>query len=164
MSNPLTLRRATRADAVTLADIHIAARATAMPWLRVVHSAEETHWWMTQVVVPRLEVWVADRAGDALGFLALQDEWVEQLYVEPSAWRIGAGSMLLEHAKLRRPNGLKLWTFQRNALARAFYRKHCFTEQRETDGCANEEREPDVLLEWRSFTSSCGAAKPRVEG
>jgi GNAT superfamily N-acetyltransferase len=150
MSHPLTLRRASRADAITLADIHISARAMAMPWLRVVHSAEETRWWMTQVVVPRLEVWVAERESAVLGFVALQDEWVEQLYVDPSAWRSGSGSTLLGHAKQRRPDGLKLWTFQRNALARAFYRKHGFIELRETDGSANEEREPDVMLEWRA--------------
>src|SRR3954466_1013828 len=94
---PLSPPRATRADAIPLADIHIAARATAMPWLRVVHSADETRWWMTQVVVPRLEVWVAERTGAPLGFAALQDEWLEHLYVEPTAWRTGAGSMLLEH-------------------------------------------------------------------
>ncbi len=70
-------------------------------------------------------------------------------YVDPSAWRSGAGSLLLDHAKQRRPNGLKLWTFQRNALARAFYRGHGFVDVRETDGSANEEREPDVMLEWK---------------
>ena len=154
MSASITLRRATRADAIRLADIHIAARVTAMPWLRVVHTAEETRWWMTQVVVPRLEVWVADRAGAPLGFAALQDEWLEQLYIDPSAWRVGTGSLLLAHAKQRRPDGLKLWTFQRNELARKFYRKHGFAELRQTDGSANEEREPDVMLEWKPLTES----------
>jgi GNAT superfamily N-acetyltransferase len=120
-----------------------------MPWLRVVHSAEETRWWMTQVVVPRLEVWVAERASAPLGFAAIQDEWLEHLYVTPTAWRASAGSMLLEHTKQRRPDGLKLWTFQRNGLARNFYRKHGFIEMRMTDGSANEEREPDVMLEWK---------------
>ncbi len=147
--HPLTLRRATRADSIVLAEIHIAARATAMPWLRVVHSAEETRWWMTQVVLPRLEVWVAERDGAALGFLALQDEWIEQLYVDPSAWRVGVGSTLLDHARQRRPGGLKLWTFQRNTMARDFYRKRGLVEVRQTDGSANEECEPDVMLEWR---------------
>ena len=151
-SASITLRRATRADALTLADIHIAARATAMPWLRVVHTTEETRWWMTQVVVPRLEVWVAERDGATLGFAALQDEWLEHLYVEPSAWHAGAGTLLLNHAKQRQPAGLKLWTFQRNALARAFYAKHGFSEMRETDGSANEEREPDVMLAWKPST------------
>jgi GNAT superfamily N-acetyltransferase len=149
MSEPLSLRRATRADSRTLADIHITARATAMPWLRVLHSPDETRWWMTQVVVPRLEVWIAERDGATLGFAALQDEWLEHLYVDPTAWRAGAGTMLLDHVKQRQPAGLKLWTFQRNALARNFYRKHGFSEQRQTDGSANEEREPDVMLEWR---------------
>lgn len=41
-----------------------------------------------------------------------------------------------------------MWVFQRNEGARAFYAKHGFTEVERTDGAANEEREPDVLLAW----------------
>jgi ribosomal protein S18 acetylase RimI-like enzyme len=55
---------------------------------------------------------------------------------------------LLDTAKARRPEGLRLWVFQRNEGARAFYAKHGFTEVERTDGAANEEREPDVLLAW----------------
>lgn len=81
--------------------------------------------------------------------MALSDGWIEQLYVEPVAWRMGAGSALLEHVQLRQPDGFLLWTFQRNAMARAFYRKHGLVELRMTDGHDNEEKEPDVLLGWK---------------
>jgi ribosomal protein S18 acetylase RimI-like enzyme len=73
---------------------------------------------------------------------------VEHLYVKPDAQRAGIGSTLLDAAKARRPAGLRLWVFQRNEGARAFYAKHGFAEVERTDGAANEEREPDVLLAW----------------
>jgi GNAT superfamily N-acetyltransferase len=71
-----------------------------------------------------------------------------QLYVEPSALRSGVGSALLQVAK-DAASHLQLWTFQANSNARSFYRSQGFLEVRLTDGAANEEQEPDVLLEWR---------------
>jgi GNAT superfamily N-acetyltransferase len=153
MTGSIALRRVSRADADRLTAIHVDARAAAMPWLRVVHTPTETHWWMVNVVLPRLEVVVAERDDEAVGFCALTADWVEQLYVDPPAWRHGVGAVLLAHAKHRCPKGFRLWTFQRNALARSFYRKHGLVEVRETDGSANEEAEPDVLLEWRPAAS-----------
>jgi hypothetical protein len=46
------------------------------------------------------------------------------------------------------PGGLRLWVFERNSGARAFYARHGFAEVTRTDGSGNEEREPDVLLGW----------------
>lgn len=143
------LRPAEPSDAPRLAQIHRQARAAAMPWLAVVHTLEDTQSWMTNVVLPRQDVWLAV-AGDATqGFIALTPGWVEQLYIEPAAWRNGTGSALLQQAKLRQPDGFRLWTFQRNAMARGFYRKHGLAEIRCTDGYDNEEKEPDVLLGWK---------------
>ncbi len=107
---------------------------------------------MANVVLAQQEVWIA-AAGDAVaGFMALTDGWVEQLYIDPASWRTGAGSALLQHAKECRPAGFQLWTFQRNAMARQFYRKHGLAELRTTDGYDNEEKEPDVLLGWKLTT------------
>jgi putative acetyltransferase len=44
---------------------------------------------------------------------------------------------------------VRLWTFQVNARSRAFYRRQGFVEALFTDGAANEEKQPDVMLEWR---------------
>ena len=43
---------------------------------------------------------------------------------------------------------LRLWVFQKNTAALAFYRARGFREVERTDGSRNEEREPDVLLAW----------------
>lgn len=104
---------------------------------------------MTNVVLPHQDVWMAVRDNDIVGMIALTEDWVHHLYVDPACWRAGSGSALLELAKHRRPNGFRLWTFQRNTLARGFYRKHGLTEIRLTDGYDNEEKEPDVLLGWK---------------
>ena len=148
-SNPFVLRSGLAGDASTLARIHTQARAAAMPWLPVLHSDEETDAWMANVVLPMQEVCIATRDDAVVGFMAMTDGWVEQLYVEPASWRAGAGSILLEHAKRCQPNGFRLWTFQRNAMARAFYRKHGLVELKSTNGYDNEEKEPDVLLGWK---------------
>jgi len=145
----MQLRAASPDDAALLARIHIEARAAAMPWLPVLHTREETESWMAKVVLPGQDVWIAAREDTAIGFVALTPAWVEQLYIKPAAWRCGVGSLLLNHAKQRQPGGFRLWTFQRNAMARSFYRKHGLVEIRTTDGYDNEEREPDVLLGWK---------------
>jgi GNAT superfamily N-acetyltransferase len=146
------LRPAALRNASELAQIHVRARTAAMPWLPTLHSTEETATWMANVVLPRQDVWIALRDGAVVGFVALMPGWIEQLYVDPIAWRSGIGSALIDHAKQHHPEGFRLWTFQRNAMARSFYRKHGLIEIRSTDGYDNEEKEPDVLLGWK-FTS-----------
>ena len=44
---------------------------------------------------------------------------------------------------------LRLWVFQKNAAAISFYQARGFREIERTDGSRNEEREPDLLMEWR---------------
>jgi GNAT superfamily N-acetyltransferase len=139
--------RATPEDAVAVAAVFGAARRAAMPWLPVLHSEEEDRVHFAEVI-GECEVLVARREGDPIAFIALKEDLVEHLYVQPDAQRAGIGSALLEAAKSRHPSGLQLWVFQRNHGARAFYAGHGFVEARLTDGSANEEREPDVLLTW----------------
>jgi putative acetyltransferase len=149
MSAPFDLRSATAQDAPVLARIHRQARAIAMPWLPVLHTPDEDLVWMRTVVLAKQQVTVAASHDSVLGCIALTDGWVEHLYVDPASWRTGAGSALLNDAKRRLPGGFRLWTFRRNAMARAFYRKHGLAELRQTDGYDNEEKEPDVLLGWK---------------
>lgn len=149
----MLIRRATAADADDIAAISTGARHAAMPTIRWPHSAEEDRWWVANLLLPKEEVWVAEQAGAILGFLALdRDEagdWVSQLYLRPGHWRQGRGTALLDHAKALRPAGLRLWCFQVNARARAFYERHGFVIDHMTDGATNEEREPDMLFVWR---------------
>jgi hypothetical protein len=56
-------------------------------------------------------------------------------------------------AKALRPGGLRLYAFQRNRHARAFYEARGFAPVSFSDGTGNEEREPDVLYQWRGERS-----------
>ena len=119
-----------------------------MPWLPKLHTEADDRRFFGERVLRECEVLVVRRSGAPVGFLALKGDMVEHLYVHPEAQREGIGSALLDAAKDRRPSGLRLWVFERNSGARAFYARHGFAEVTHTDGSGNEEREPDVLLAW----------------
>ena len=100
-------------------------------------------------MLPTCEVWVADSGGAAIALIVLDQEWIDQLYVDPAVTGRGIGGALVEHGKRLRPTGLKLWTFQSNLMARRFYEAHGFVAAAMTTG-NNEEQAPDVCYEWPS--------------
>ena len=145
----IILRRATRGDATAIADIYLAARAAASPDVAWAHGEADVRHWIATALLVNDEVTVA--AGDGLtvhGYLARNGEWVDHLFIHPLSWRQGIGARLLAAAKAAHPGGLRLWTFQSNTRARAFYERQGFAIERMTDGADNEEREPDVLYAW----------------
>lgn len=144
----MTIRAATLADAATIAAIDRAARDAALPTVRWAHPPAEVHAWIAETLLPRGGVWLAEGGGKALGYMALHRGWVDQLYIHPDHWRQGAGSALLRHARALHPAGLRLWCFQVNTRARAFYEAQGFVVLEHTDGAANEEHEPDMLYAW----------------
>ena len=150
----MILRRATAADADHVADIDLAARAEALPTVRGAHTPEEVRAWIANVMLPGSDVWVAEDDGVVVGYLAMEDELVAQLHVRPGYWRRGIGTAMMRHAKQLRPDGLRLWCFQVNARARAFYVAHGFVAVEFTDGNRNEEQEPDILFAWRGNSES----------
>jgi GNAT superfamily N-acetyltransferase len=147
------LRRARPPDAAAIAALHLAARREAMPYLPALHGDEEVRAWMRDTLLPRAEVWVAEIAEEPVGYLALVDDILDHLYVGPAHQGQGIGSLLLAKAKAIRPAGLRLYAFQRNRRARDFYEARGFTPAAFSDGAGNEEREPDVLYEWRGARS-----------
>lgn len=146
---PLDIRRARAEDAAVLASVHMRSRAAAMPWLAVVHDEAETREWMEREVLAHQHVVVAERHRHVVGFAALHDEWLEQLYVEPEAIGSGVGWSLLEAVRELRPAGLSLYVFTRNARARRFYERAGFELVEQGDGSGNEEAEPDCRYVWR---------------
>jgi ribosomal protein S18 acetylase RimI-like enzyme len=76
-----------------------------------------------------------------------RDAFIDHLYVDPERQRSGIGTELLERAvaEMDGPE-VRLWTFQANYQAVAFYRRNGFRTLEATDGSGNEERLPDYLL------------------
>jgi ribosomal protein S18 acetylase RimI-like enzyme len=135
-------------DAGEIARIHIDARREAMPDLARAHTDAETLAWFATVVGDRPSAWwVARLQGRIVGYLRLDRDGIDHLYVLPAWQGRGVGTMLLEKAKALRPDGLALFTFQKNTKARAFYESHGFRAVGFTDG-QNEENEPDIRYVW----------------
>ncbi|MFT3787111.1 MAG: GNAT family N-acetyltransferase [Tepidisphaeraceae bacterium] len=144
-----TIRPADFHDADAIATIQWSSRKQAMPWLRRVHSALEIRHYVARVLLREQSVFVAELRGKVIGYLAFKGTELNHLYVSPTHQRRGVGTVLLNFAKKRMPRGFTLWAFARNTPAREFYRKHGLADLRETDGASNEEREPDVQMEWK---------------
>ena len=120
-----------------------------MTFLPNIHTDEETFFFIDNIVLRDQDVHVAETNGEISGFVAIERDMVEHLYVRPDLLRRGIGSALLQRAKERLPSGFRLWVFQENVPARRFYERHGLRLVEETDGSRNEERTPDALYEWR---------------
>lgn len=149
----LVLRPGTTDDAAALADLFIAARQAAFPAMpRPVHPPHDIHDWFRELlnVDPsnERETWVAEQAGELVGYLVLDPEWLDSLYVRPDLVGAGIGTVLLDLAKSLRPDGFGLWVFESNVRAQRFYLRHGLVEVERTDGAANEERAPDIRMVW----------------
>jgi putative acetyltransferase len=133
-------------DAAAL--VHRAAFDERLPWLAGLHTPRDDRAYFRERVFAECQVWGALEGDDLLGMIASRDGWIDQLYVLPAFQERGVGSALLDVAR-RSGRPIKLWTFQKNAGARRFYEARGFVEIERTDGAGNEEREPDILYEWR---------------
>ncbi len=142
----VAVRPAVQADMVPCADI-LNAWIDATEWMPRVHTAVGVRGYYREVMFTEREMFVTGEQG-VTGFLALQGpDMVGALYVAEGARGQGAGTSLLDCAKVLRPRGLKLWTFVENTPARAFYQKNGFVEAGRTDG-DNEEGLADILFVW----------------
>ena len=145
----MLVRPARADDTEAIADVYVASYGS-LTFLPTLHSEDEIRAWIRTFVAPRHENWVAeDSSGTVVGFAALSPDMLMWMYVRPDGQNRGVGTALLAKARERRPDGFRLWTFQRNEGARRFYERHGCRLVELTDGGGNEEREPDALYEWR---------------
>lgn len=99
-------------------------------------------------ILQRDKVWVAELDERPVAFMAMENDFIDQLYVHPDHWRQGIGEALLNFAKSRCPEHLWLYTLQVNVNARAFYEKNGFVAEK--FGYSDPpENEPDVQYHWR---------------
>jgi GNAT superfamily N-acetyltransferase len=130
------------------ARVHRAAFDERLPWLAGLHTPDEDERFWRERVFCDCEVWGAWDGEDLAGVIAFRTGWIDQLYILPGRHGRGIGRSLLDIALIGQTS-VRLWTFQKNIAARRFYERNGFVVIEETDGAGNEEREPDVLYEWR---------------
>ena len=96
------------------------------------------------------------RTSQIVGLLTLSGDALDHLFVHVDYQRAGIGKKLLDEAKARSPQGLTLYTFQRNTGAQQFYLSQGFVET--ARGFASFDGNPwaqsksdlaDIRYEWR---------------
>lgn len=154
---PVTVRRAVVADSPAVTEVLCESRRQYLPYAPMAHTEDEVHEWLSEVLLPDGEVYVAESGHQAVAMLAISTKekvgWIDHLYVRPHWTGQGIGVMLLNvaHARLKPP--FRLYTFQANSGARRFYERHGYQAVSFTDGHDNEEQCPDVLYEWLGAAS-----------
>ena len=144
----MRLRRGESADTDDLARIKRACYSR-MDYLPPIPTLDEYRRFVSEILLPNQEVWVADDdEGRLLGWASVTEGSLEHIYVDPDLQNHGIGSWMLAAIKDLMPDGFSLWTFQKNEGARRFYERHGLHAVEFTDGQGNMEREPDVRYEW----------------
>jgi ribosomal protein S18 acetylase RimI-like enzyme len=111
------------------------------------HPFDNDQWYFRNFILKQNKVWVAEGNGRPAGFLAMKDEFIDCLYVDPAHWQKGIGKALLDRARSISPGHVWLHTLQINFSARAFYQKNGFVA-RKFGLSPPPESEPDVEYHW----------------
>lgn len=93
-------------------------------------------------------VWVVEMDNRPVAFMAINNDFIDQLYIHPDYQRRGIGRALLDFAREQSPDHLWLYTLQVNIQARSFYEKNGFIAEK-FGVSPPPESEPDVEYHWR---------------
>jgi len=114
------------------------------------HTFDEDQTYFCDVILIENEVWVVETDETPVAFMAIADDFIDHLYVDPDYQRCGLGKALLAHAKHLSPKHLWLYTFQINTNGRAFYEKNGFRAVK-FGVSPSPESEPDVEYHWNAM-------------
>ena len=98
------------------------------------------------------QLWVTDMDDHPIAFMAMRDEFIDQLYVHPDYQNRGIGKALLDLARQLHPEHVWLYTLQININACMFYEKNGFVAEK-FGLSPPPESEPDVEYHWRKDNS-----------
>jgi ribosomal protein S18 acetylase RimI-like enzyme len=99
-------------------------------------------------VLKKNHVWVVEVDDHPVAFMAMENDFIDQLYIHPDYQRRGIGKALLDFARERSPEHVWLYTLQVNVNARTFYEKNGFIAEK-FGISPPPESEPDIEYHWR---------------
>lgn len=138
------IRELRKADINSVADIWLVANLKAHAFIPA--SYWESNFALVKEMLPQAEVYVYETETGIQGFLGLNGEYIEGIFVSEAAQSRGIGKCLLDCAKDRTP-ALRLNVYQKNVRAIRFYRREGFQIWR--SGLDAATGEPDYEMLWR---------------
>ncbi len=114
--------------------------------IKEIHSFDDHLYFLNEVLAKENTIYLAIQVdSDAVvGLMATDGVFLNQLYIHTDFQRRGIGSRLLGLARNVSSGKLRLYTFEINLGAQAFYEKHGFKVTGR--GSDNEEQLSDILL------------------
>jgi len=140
--------RAEDFDAVTI--LWRVAREKSLPEIQNAkgHFFYEDQNYFRDHILKENQVFVVECDRRPVAFMAMNAEFIDQLYVHPDHQNQGIGKTLLDYARTFSPEHVWLYTLQINVNARAFYEKNGFIAEK-FGISPPPESEPDVEYHWR---------------
>ena len=106
---------------------------------------------MVKQILPEAEVYVYEdeKNGRIAGFIGINDQYIEGLFVKETVQSNGIGKRLLDHAK-RGKTELHLGVYQKNVRAVRFYlRENFLIQAKEID---EDTGEKEYIMRWENET------------
>ena len=98
-------------------------------------------------LLPQAEVYVYEDDKMIQGFIGINDEYIEGIFVSDEMQSRGIGKMLLDYIKDKKDR-LQLKVYQKNVRAMSFYQREGFTIQ--SEGMDEFTREKEYVMNWES--------------
>lgn len=139
------IRKLQKIDINRVADIWLKTN------LKAHYFIPEQYWTNNYEVVkemlPQAEVYVYEDDKIIQGFVGINDEYIEGIFVSDEMQSRGIGKMLLDYIKDKKDR-LQLKVYQKNVRAMSFYQREGFTIQSEE--MDEFTREKEYVMNWES--------------
>ena len=140
------IRKLQKADINRVADIWLKTNLKA-------HIFISEQYWISNYefvkeLLPQAEVYVYEDDKMIQGFIGINDEYIEGIFVSDEMQSRGIGKMLLDYIKDKKDR-LQLKVYQKNVRAMSFYQREGFTIQSEEMDEFTGEKE--YVMNWESF-------------
>ena len=99
-------------------------------------------------MLPQAEVYVYEDDKMIQGFIGINDEYIEGIFVSDEMQSRGIGKILLDYIKDKKVR-LQLNVYQKNVRAMSFYQREGFTIQ--SEGMDEFTGEKEYVMNWESF-------------
>lgn len=140
------IRKLRKTDINRVADIWLKTN------LKAHYFIPEQYWTNNYEVVkemlPQAEVYVYEDDKIIQGFIGINDEYIEGIFVSDEMQSRGIGKMLLDYIKDKKDR-LQLKVYQKNVRAMSFYQREGFTIQ--SEGMDEFTGEKEYVMNWESF-------------